>query len=272
MKWLVTGSNGFVGTNLRKAVEARGDEFIGVPRSIYQDGQQLQRFIHSVQPDYIVHLATFGNLYYQREEPISKVFDANIAGLYNLLEGSKDIPYQALINISSSSVNQPNQTYYSLTKGFCEELAKIYAHEHGKPILTLRPYTLYGEHDSPFHLIPTVFRSCLEGEEMLLAPEPVHDYVYVGDFVDCIVENAERPTYLQGQVETVGTGVSYTNQQVVTLIEKITGKKAKVRKQKTLREYDTTDWVYDKTDDTMIQLAEGLQRYHTWYTEEVTKV
>lgn len=263
--YLVTGSSGFLGGHLREFIEGEGDAFVGVPRHVFMNPVHLERFMFDVKPDVIVHLAAFGNHYNQTD--ILDMLEVNYTGTFNLLQVTRDIDYKAFINISTSSVTLPHQTFYSATKMGCEYLCKAFASEFKKPIVTLRPYSLYGEGEADFRFIPTVFRSCLEGEAMKLAPEPVHDWTYVGDFVRAISSAAEMVMggLLSSDSIPIGTGVGTSNQEVVRLIEEITGNKAVVKKHKKIRAYDSKEWISPAPHRKYLTLKEGLERYYKWY-------
>lgn len=266
--WLVSGINGFVGGHLKKYIEDKGDIAVGIPRNIFNDPVRLERFVQDINPDVIVHLAAYGNHY--RQKDILECLEVNYTGTFNLLQVTQDIPYKAFINISTSSVTLPHQTFYSATKMGAEMLCRAFASEFNLPVTTLRPFSLYGIGEADFRFIPTVFRSCLKGEEMKLAPEPVHDWTPVEFFCEVIgiVANEMMEGKLKnykGRNNGVGTGIGVTNQEVVSMIERITGKKAKIKKVKSLRKYDSGLWVCPNPYGSAPTLEQGLTRYYEWY-------
>jgi nucleoside-diphosphate-sugar epimerase len=264
---LITGASGFIGSHLTAFLKNQLHTVIPMPRDVFLDPRHLEPFVKGTQPDVIIHLASYGNMTHQQDDP--EMVSVNLAGTFNLLQASKEVPYDAFINVSSSSVLLEHETMYSATKAGAERLCRAFVHEYNKPIVTLRPFSVYGEHEADFRFIPTVFRSCLSGEEMTLAPDPVHDWIYIDDFVKAIWDCAKEAENVQGKSLDIGTGIATTNQVVVDLIEKITGKKAKIKIQDSLRPFDSGEWRADAPwDKNMVSLEDGLKRYYKWYTKD----
>ena len=258
-KCLVTGANGFIGKHLVKALEARGDSVQCLSHASFRDPVSLKIIEELKDIDFIFHLAAYGNMASQKDE--GEILRANIDGLWNLLQATKHIPYKAFVNVSSSSVFLPYQTIYSATKAAGEDVCKAFICEYQKPIVTVRPYSVYGIGEAEYRFIPTVFRSCLKGEAMTLSTGS-HDWAYVDDFVDYLIEVSkmvgmpDMPAVLE-----FGTGISTSNHLVVDIIQKITGKKANITDRKQLRSWDTLEWkakeIRGKTT-----LLQGLTKYY----------
>lgn len=259
MKVATSGASGFVGTHLNKYLEKRGDLVFSIPRKIYYDYSELKRELENFNPDYIFHLAAYGNMAHQTD-PLEMIY-ANIEGTYNLLDASLGTPYKALINVSTSSVMLPHETFYSATKAGAERICKAFADNHDKPVVNVRPYSLYGIGEAYYRFIPTVFNSCLTGKPMNLDPLAVHDWLYIDDFIEHIVSLADNALIenLQGQTITSATGIPTKNRKVVELIEKITGKKAVIAEEKSLRIYDNTEWVSNRLNLDSTPLELGLK-------------
>jgi len=77
----------------------------------------------------------------------------------------------------------------------------------------------------------------MTGEEVNFVPNPTHDYIDVEDVVSGILN-------LQGRkgIYELGTGITYTNQHVLNLVENIVGAKANIKVVNYLRDYDIKDW------------------------------
>jgi nucleoside-diphosphate-sugar epimerase len=86
---------------------------------------------------------------------------------------------------------------------------------------------------------------------------PKHDFIYVEDFIDLMFAN----------VVECGTGISYTNYDIVKLLERISGKKLNYREVTGLREYDCQDWKCPQINEVKIGLYEGLKRTYEYYTK-----
>lgn len=265
---VITGSHGFLASHLLPYLESKGLGTIRLKREELYNPIALGETLTRANPVYIFHLASYGNMSQQRSE--NDIFMANLVALWNLLQASKTTYYKAFINISTSAVILPHQTFYSATKIGGEYLCRAFATEYKRNIFSVRPYSLYGEREQQDHLIPTVFRSCLTQERMDLVPWPVHDWVYVGDFVKALYELATSDSLSPGASFGIGTGVSTTNEEVVRLIEKVTGKIALVHKKHTLRSYDSRYWQAGSNEllSQATSLESGLRLYYDWVRKE----
>lgn len=229
MKNIVTGASGFLGSHLVKRLEG---ETLIIPHEKIQS-IKLPPFEKGF------FLSSYGNMAFHDDD--AKIYKANIADLITILTQKATYKgFKSFVFISTSSVRLPVQTMYSRSKKAAEEILLAFMEKHKLPICIIRPFTIYGCGDAPTHLIPTILRSCFKGELMNFVSEPIHDYIFVEDVVDGIINLSEHSA--RGIYE-LGTGVQTSNQEVLDLIEEITGKKAKINKVVGLREYDTTNWV-----------------------------
>lgn len=209
-------------------------------------------------PMYIFHLAAYGNMATQEDE--QEMVRANILRLMNLLLASKDVPYKSFINLSTSSVygvkNHPMHetnsleatSFYGVTKIAGELLVRAFVEKYDKPIVNVRPFSIYGENDRPQHFIPTLIRCIKDGEPMKLAAG-MHDWVYVEDMIDALLLVQENAHSLQGKAINVGTGVEYDNYSVLRELSVVMGHQninnLPIEHIKSLRSFDM--WVADNT-------------------------
>lgn len=260
---VVTGSTGFIGQHLIEALTRNDIRVLTVPHELLHQSYKLARYFDMHQPQYIFHLAAYGNMAYQSSDD-SEIFKANLIGTYNLLEATRDVPYEAFINVSTSSIKLPHQTMYSATKAGAEMICQAFIDEYKKPIVSVRPYSVYGVGEAAYRLIPTIFRSCLKGVEMPLVFDAVHDWVYVDDVVHSMIDIALTgcDSRIFGAIEDCGTGIMHTNSQVVDEIVKITGKAANITPVDEMRSYDTNTWKADLPLPGMTSLHDGLVKYY----------
>lgn len=221
-----TGISGFVGSHLSKKLD-----ITAIPHEKLLD-TKLKPF------DYFYFLSSYGNLASQTEE--SEIYEANIGDLLYVLMQAKNIPFKSFVYMSSSSVKLRTQTTYSRTKKAAEEILLAVMEGHNLPICIIRPFSVTGVGEQNEHLIPTLIRSCLEGTKINFVPEPRHDFIDVEDVVAGIINLSEHGA--RGIFE-FGTGKSYSNQEVLDIVEKVTGKKANINIVPTMRTYDTDNWV-----------------------------
>jgi len=243
LKILLSGSHGFIGSHLKQSLIDEGIEVRLVQHELLENLDILKAIAIDFQPTIIIHMAAYGNLITQTDDEL--IIQANYTNLFNLLHASRDVKYEMFINFSTSSTLLPYNTMYSATKAGGERLCKAFANKYQKRIVSVQPFTVTGLGEPKEHLIPTLIRSCLNGEKMRFVGSPVHDYIGIDDFIDAIrliTENYDLYDTVQ-----IGTGVKTTNQEVLEIVERVTGKKANITTVSNMRNYDTKDWVADTT-------------------------
>ena len=251
----VSGASGFIGSHLVKILQANNIEVFSLKRDDLNNPVNLEVFMKDFKPDYIFHLASYGNHYDQKDE--DETLTANVIKTYFMLKACKNLDFKAFVNFSSSSVygtkSSPmkedqflgTDTFYGCTKVAGEYLVRAFAKKYKKPYINVRPFSVYGEGEKDNRFIPTVIKSLLERKTIKLAEEPVHDWIYVNDFLIALLKIIEHSKDFAGESINIGTGTQYSNKQVVDILEKILDNKVKIKKVKFLRNYDSDMWVAD---------------------------
>ena len=228
-----------------------------IERRLLFDSNALKIYLEKEKPDYIFHLAAYGNMSNQKDE--QEIFNTNVIGTWNMLMASKSIDYKKFINFSTSSVLLSYETFYSASKAASERLANAFL-QQGKPILTVRPYSIYGEGEADFRFIPTAIKCLLKNQPLNLDPRAYHDWVHIDDFIGelWLMTKSNRKG-----VWPLGTGKKYSNEEVLRLLEKISGLKA-IRVITKLRSFDTTNWVSPQST-VRSDLEKGLRKTFEYY-------
>jgi nucleoside-diphosphate-sugar epimerase len=221
-----TGSSGFLGSHLSKRLD------------IFPIPHELIRATKITPFEYFFFLSSYGNLASQTDEDMT--IKANLEDLLYVLKQLKDKKFKSFVYMSSSSVALKQQTTYSRAKRAAEEILLAYMERHDVPICIIRPFSVTGVGEQKEHLIPTLLDAANTGKLVNFVPEPVHDWIDVEDVVDGIVSLAQHGA--RG-IFQLGTGHATTNQEVLNIVEKVTGKKVNINKVDSLRAYDNTSWV-----------------------------
>jgi nucleoside-diphosphate-sugar epimerase len=246
MNYYISGKSGFLGTAITKHLLKTNEKIYRIGRG--QSIKQLKDMFGFARPDYIVHLAAYGNQYYQKD--FLEVVNANIIGTYNLLEAAKEFDYKLFYNLSTSSVTFfEKPTYYSITKLCAEQLAGMY-----RDVRSVRPYSVYGPGEAGHRLVPKIIECLNTGTNMTLDEKACHDWVYIDSFVEALFAGATM----------IGTGIKTSNIEVVRMLEDISGKRLNYSPGK-MRSYDNEDWVC-KIGVRDIGLYEGLKRTYEYVT------
>ena len=300
---LITGGAGFIGANLIRGLlrfnynvslilkESSGlwriKDILDKVKIYYVDildKNNLAKTVKKINPVFIIHLATHSD--YRNQSDVEQMIDINIKGTLNLLMASKNINYKMFINTGSSSEygikDDPMRenyslepiSFYAVTKASSTLLCQMFAKEYKKPIVTLRPFSAYGPYEEKTRFIPTIIKAVIENKSIKLTPgEERHDFIYIDDVVDIYLKTIQKGKSLTGQILNMGTGVEYTNDEVVQTLFKITGKRTKIEKNAfPKRLWDTPHWVANISKTKRLlnwkpnnALFEGLKKTYEWY-------
>lgn len=221
MKIFITGSTGFIGSNL---VQFYKDHDIFEFRRYMDIGAKLDYF----KPDLIINCAAE---IYDKDS----MWRTNVEITRECLEHCKDYPRTRMIHLGSSSEYGYNYSratnesdainpvdMYAGTKGIATTLCQTYGHVYKTDVVTLRPYSPYGPGERPHRLFPNLWRSFKLNRAMDLV-QGVHDFCYIDDFISAVdtIVNSERRH--PGEVINVSSGVQTTNMEVLETFRKVTG-------------------------------------------------
>lgn len=189
MKILVTGTAGFIGSNVAQKLLTRGDEIVGVDnvndyydvrlkearlrrlkehknfieaRIGIEDRVAMDTMFKRERPQRVVHLAAQAGVRYSLQNPRAYI-DSNVVGFLNVLEGCRYNTVEHLVYASTSSVYGANTrmpfsihqnvdhpvSLYAATKKSNELMAHTYAHLFQLPVTGLRFFTVYGPWGRP---------------------------------------------------------------------------------------------------------------------------
>lgn len=277
----ISGAGGFIGRNLAGILIEQGAKVAAIPTEILVNPPVLQNWLEKANPDIIFHLAAYGNHSTQKEE--DEVFAANVFKTYILLTASKKIPYEAFINFSTSSVygnyDKPfredfelkGRGFYARTKKCSEELVKAFVEKYDLPITTVRPFSVYGPGEGEHRFIPTIIRHLVTEDEMTLYPEPVHDWIYIEDFISGVDKCVDNVDNLKGEATNIGMGNQYSNREIYDMLCDIHGKTVDVDEKESPRYNDVNYWVANNERlkemgwRSKFSLKEGLEETYKFY-------
>lgn len=264
MKILVTGSCGFIGTNLcltllknKKNIVYGIDNFtdnynVNFKRENYEELNKYNNFklfeenilntdkIKLVKPEIIIHLASIPGVRKSLQEPLYYI-ENNITTFVYLLEECKKYNIKKVVYASSSSVYGSNnkvpfnendeiinlKSSYACSKKCMEVYGKYYNDVFDVKTIGLRFFTVYGERGRP-DMAPYMFvKNIAEGKEILQFGDGTsyRDYTYVTDIVNGIKSIIEGKGKW-GEIYNLGNENPINLIDFIELCEKVTGKKA----------------------------------------------
>lgn len=154
-KVLLTGASGAIGIRAKQMLEEEGYKVFCIKHDDIKSFTPYKAV--SIEPDYIIHLSAYGNRYDQKDD--REIVKSNITDTFTLLHSLRNINYKGFINVSSSSVygkkSKPmketdtldTDTWYGATKVASEYLCRAEAVQNKKPVINVRPFTVYGPYD-----------------------------------------------------------------------------------------------------------------------------
>lgn len=283
---LITGANGFIGMHLAKYLIEKGYKVAALPRVYLSEPVAMERYIKEVNPKYIFHLAAYGNQTHQ--DDLDETIYTNVIKTYSILRASLDVDYEAFINVSSSSVygyktvpmaesmSLECKDPYGCTKAAGEYITKAFAF-HDKPVVNVRPFSVYGGGEQEHRLIPRIIK-CLNDptDTLKLNPDSVHDWVYVEDFIEGMMVVAENVCRFCGKDVNIGTGRQTSNEMVYEILSEIAGKDATIEivdgnKNDKKCWKASTSFLKEYGFETKTSLETGLLKTYEYYQKQEPK-
>jgi len=230
-KILVTGSKGFIGRQVVKRLN-KSEIITDSIDSKRVNLQKIEEVLRLNKSDIVIHLGGKTTKGLNWDE----YFDNNVLGTLNVLEYCIKKNIKKMIFISSyvygnpkySPIDEKHQisphNAYTKSKYLAEELCEFYAKNSNLNVIILRPFNIFGETSPDGFLISNLFKSAGTNEKITIVNKnSKRDFLYIDDFVDVILNIKDYD--FKFEIFNVGSGVSYSFNEVIKKIEKITSKK-----------------------------------------------
>lgn len=199
MRFVVSGSEGFVGRNVCSQLKAAGHEITPIDVSNGIDLCDAAVVNQIPQIDCFIHLANLVFVPASYADP-AKFYRVNYLTTLNALEVCRK--WNARLVYISSYVYGPPQYLpvdenhpicpfnpYAQTKVVCEKMCEGYHRDFGVPVSIVRPFNIYGVGQQGKLLIPEIIGQLKEGNTViqLKASSPRRDYINVVDVARAIL-------------------------------------------------------------------------------------
>jgi UDP-glucose 4-epimerase len=221
------------------------------------DGELLYRSLQDMQADAVLHFASEIVVSESYENPGSH-FRTNVAGSLETLEAALRAGVPRFVFSSSAAVyGAPNVSIiteetppdpvspYGLSKLQVEQMLEWYGRVLGFQHASLRYFNACGatkrngeDRPNETHLIPLLLDTVLGrrdppfrlfGEDYATRDGTcVRDYVHVADIARAHILALEALDDLDGAVYNLGSGVGFTNREVIAAVERVTGERVPV--------------------------------------------
>ena len=223
-KIMVTGADGFIGSHLcEKLIEIGYETKAFVLYNSFNSWGWLDHAHKSIKSelevfsgdirdpngvktalkgcDAVINLAALIGIPYSYHSPDSYI-DTNIKGALNVLQASRDLGIEKIIQTSTSEVygsalkvpideDHPlqGQSPYSASKIGADQLSLSFYKSFNTPVGILRPFNTYGPRQSARAVIPTIITQIINGKKeiKLGSVSPTRDFSYIEDTVEGFV-------------------------------------------------------------------------------------
>ena len=230
MRFLITGSAGFIGFHLARRLLADGHIVHGVDGLtpyydpvlkrarheilqksdaftahilMLEDEARLNEAAKAAKPDVIVHLAAQAGVRYGLENPRAYI-DANVVGTFNILEIAREHSVRHLVLGSTSSIYGLDSvspfgeqesvdhpvSFYAATKKSAEQISHAYSHLWKIPTTAARFFTVYGPWGRPDMALFSFVAAILDGHPINIYGEGKMTRDFT--FIDDLIESLVR--------------------------------------------------------------------------------
>lgn len=208
-KILITGSSGFIGRYLHKALP-NADGLSRTPSETTDIVGSITSLPVSVNKyDIIYHLAAIVGTEVSIKNPIA-TYEINVCGTLNLLRSFKGF----FIFVSTIGVYDPLKNPYFLSKYICEEIVRAAPCKH----IIFRLANPYGKGSK------SVVQKWLEANRIQIYGDgnQVRDFTYIDDIIQVLTHLSKLEW---NRTYNVGTGIPTTLNELAKQIIALTGKK-----------------------------------------------
>jgi UDP-glucose 4-epimerase len=307
VKVVVTGAAGFIGSHLAERLLADGHDVVGVDCfTDYYARETKERNLERLRDHrafalveaplqeadlpavldgagHVYHLAAQAGVRASWGREFEHYTSHNVLATQRLLEAALAHGRPRVVYASSSSVygdaarlplreDTPCAPVspYGVTKLAAEHLARLYSRNHGLATVSLRFFTVYGPRQRPDMAFHRFLRAVLDGRAVTVYGDGLQtrDFTYVDDIVAAV--RAAGLSGPPGSVYNVGGGERIALNDVLRLVEQVTGRKLQVERQETqkgdMRDTfaDTAAATRDLGFRSTVPLPQGLAREWQW--------
>jgi UDP-N-acetylglucosamine/UDP-N-acetyl-alpha-D-glucosaminouronate 4-epimerase len=308
MRYLVTGGAGFIGSNIVDELVRRNHEVVvlddlsaGKESNLSGVRKKIDLRIGSITnlatvqsaargAQYVLHIGARTSVPRSVKDPLD-TNHVNIDGTLNVLVAARDAKVRRFVYAASSSAYGETPTLpkteamqpepispYGVTKYVGELYAQAFGRTYGLENTSVRYFNVFGPRQDPTSqysgVLSRFMLAVINNEQPVIFGdgEQSRDFTYIDNIVDETLRACEAPD-ASGKVFNGGTGARITLNEVLKLLEKITGRKIQAKYDQP-RTGDIRDSQADISlarkvlgYEPIVQFEEGLQRTWNWYCQ-----
>ena len=185
------------------------------------DAEAVQAAVARAAPQIVFHLAAIGVTDPGVDPGLALA--VNAGGTLHLLEALRGQGVQRVVLVGTSYEYGAREAVerldpfsaYAASKVAAWAFGRMYWRAYGLPVVTVRPFQVYGPGQPAHTLITAAIRAALMGEDFPMTPgEQERDFIYVNDVVEGMLAAATSPG-IEGQSLDLGTGQANAVRHIV---------------------------------------------------------
>ena len=278
MTILVTGSSGFIGSNMVKYLENKKVKFIGIDKiknpyfnlkKFYKlnllNKKKLERLINKKKIKHIIHLAAIPGFVNCHKNP-ELAFKNNIEATFNLIYVANKYKVKNILIASSMGVNnfEKNPGFYSFTKLVCEKMGKTYSSINSIKIKICKISNVFGPYSAHKSSVVHVFiKKILKDQKLLIHKngKQERDFIYV----DEVCERLYRALFKNSTKDiAINTNKFLRVLDIKNMLHRISNKKIVCSYVSTPKGYDDTIY-YKPLMKKNQNFIKKLEKTFNWY-------
>ena len=227
MTSFITGSTGFLGSNLCKTLTDEGEDVVVLVRDIIpsrwldealgkavkvrgdlRNFRLMKRIISEYGISHVFHFGAQAKVKSAYKNPIN-VYETNVMGTVNVLEACRQVGVEKVLvmatdkifgetlNAVSSSPLQASEPY-ATSKAAVDLICDSYHETYGLNVIRVRSCNIYGLDLYSNRIVPNTVKKCLHGEKPIIfkgETETVRQYIYIQDILDAILTLMDKYSF-----------------------------------------------------------------------------
>ena len=287
---IITGHNGFLGSNLLSNLISNKCKILGISKTIKKSNsiKQIKRNILDIKDSdipknsCIIHLAAITDVAYCEKYP-EECYRVNVMATQKILEIARKKNCSLIYPSTSHVYGIPKKlpikethptnatSVYSESKIKAEQLCKKFSKSYDLDISILRLFSTYGPKNSEYKVESIIIKQLLTGNLIKIGNlSPKRDFIYIDDVINAFQIVSEN---LKGfNIYNVGSEKSYSIKEICNILKKLNGKKIRIITDKTkLRKNDVKNVVSNCSRikklgwKSNVSINEGLELTLNWY-------
>lgn len=196
----------------------------------------------------VIHLAAVSGVPNYSERPVATM-ETNMLGTAAMLSVARELDVRLFVNFSTSEVYGSSaedaremdatapgpagvtRWTYAVSKLAAEHLCLAYHRQHGLPVVSLRPFNVYGPRQVGEGAVRAFVERALRHEPLVVHADGSQRraWCYIEDFVECCLACLTEPRAV-GEVINIGTpGAAVTVRELAEKVIALSGSRSSIR-------------------------------------------